>query len=187
MEEIKSKLLQDDLLYEDFIVILGQFKNVLKETHDAEIESKIQETINLFFKNWEKFGKMDAELKKLAIYSFEILNTVRYEWDASLFSQETLLFLEKIKYFPLYSNQDITTPDFWIHFNLKQAVLVLENIKKELDLLSVELKPVHSRLIAIKREIQGLLNRKSPHSWSLLQVNNLQDELRNIEKLKVFY
>ena len=187
MDEIKFALVNNDLQEQEFIEILLKFKSVLKGINDSEIETKIQEIINLFFKNWEKFGKLDENLKKLAIASFEILNSLNFEWESGLFSQESVVFWkEKMQKFPSLS-LEITCPEFWIYYNLKQANSVLEKIKRELSLISLELKPVHSRLIAIKKEIQVLISRKSSHSYSLLQVNNLQDELREIEKLKVFY
>jgi hypothetical protein len=184
MEELKLKL-KSELPWEEFVKILLEFKNVLKKEQDLELEDKIQEIVYLFFSNWDRFGKISKELKAMAIESFQIYNTLKYEWETDLFSQESLWYSEKIQEFSLNNTKDITQPEFWIHFNLVQAKNLLSKIKKELDFLSIELKPVHSRLVVIKKDLQGLLSRKSPASWSLMQVNSLQDELREIEGLKV--
>ena len=58
-------------------------------------------------------------------------------------------------------------------------------MKQELNSVANELRAIHSRLIEIKKELQSLLKRNSPHAFSLLEVHVLQDQLRDIDSAKI--
>jgi hypothetical protein len=54
-----------------------------------------------------------------------------------------------------------------------------------LNSIAPELRALHSRLIEIKKELNALLRRNSPHAFSLSEVHILQDELREIDSAKL--
>jgi hypothetical protein len=58
-------------------------------------------------------------------------------------------------------------------------------MQKELDGIAPELRALHARLVEIKKELQSLLKRNSPHAFSLSEVHILQDELREIDSAKM--
>jgi hypothetical protein len=60
------------------------------------------------------------------------------------------------------------------------------HVSKRQDSISPSLAPIHSRLVEIHVELQNLLNLPNlPASFSLAEVQLLQDDLREIESLKV--
>ena len=183
MKTLLKELENQELTLQEFTEILLKLKSILK-TETAEIQT--EEIINLCLKNWTKFGKIKQNLKIQAAKSFQILKTCEFQWESGIFSVESAANLEKESrdLLSTLNQTDITTPEYWISFILKQSNLIIQNMKKDLSLISLELQPVHSRLVTIKKELENLLSRKSPHSYSLLQVNLLQDELREIETLK---
>ncbi|KAJ3128513.1 hypothetical protein HK098_004143 [Nowakowskiella sp. JEL0407] len=68
---------------------------------------------------------------------------------------------------------------------LKRCVKKLKHLHAELNLISAELLPVYDHLVEIKHSLQSLLNFNQPHAFSLIEVQTLQDQLREIDSAKV--
>lgn len=62
---------------------------------------------------------------------------------------------------------------------------LLQSLQNEFDGISSVLKPIHDKLVAIKRELNLLICRKSPHAYSLAEVQLLQNELGEIEMARI--
>ncbi|KAI8805667.1 hypothetical protein BJ742DRAFT_819601 [Cladochytrium replicatum] len=60
-----------------------------------------------------------------------------------------------------------------------------QQLYSDIDSISIELRPVYSRLVEIKRELEALMSRKHAHSFSLVEVQVLQDELREIDAARI--
>lgn len=58
-------------------------------------------------------------------------------------------------------------------------------MKKELDGIDRALVPIHARLVEIKTELNSLIARKNPHAFSLIEVQILQDEVREIDSARI--
>ncbi|KAJ3061089.1 hypothetical protein HK102_009251, partial [Quaeritorhiza haematococci] len=68
---------------------------------------------------------------------------------------------------------------------LKSCSQLLSKLHRHIDAIAPELRPLHSRLIEIKRELQSLLSRKLPSAFSLAEVRILQDELVEIDSVRI--
>ncbi|KAI9324642.1 hypothetical protein DFJ73DRAFT_871881 [Zopfochytrium polystomum] len=61
----------------------------------------------------------------------------------------------------------------------------LASLRAALAAIDPALLPLHTRLIEIKHELASLLARHSPHAFSLAEVQILQDDLREIDSIRI--
>jgi hypothetical protein len=54
-----------------------------------------------------------------------------------------------------------------------------------MGLVASALWPVHKKLVQIKLELESLLNQRNPHAFSLVQVQMFQDDLRQIDSVRI--
>ncbi|KAJ3412915.1 hypothetical protein HDV05_008779 [Chytridiales sp. JEL 0842] len=68
---------------------------------------------------------------------------------------------------------------------LNACATIFKSLQAELASISPALLPIHTRLVAIKKELESLISRNSPHAFSLTEVQMLQDEVREIEAVRI--
>ncbi|KAJ3352141.1 hypothetical protein HDU83_008324 [Entophlyctis luteolus] len=62
---------------------------------------------------------------------------------------------------------------------------LLKELNSALSAISPFLLPVHQRLVEIKEDLQQLLSRRNGHAFSLAEVQMLQDELLEIDSVRI--
>lgn len=67
----------------------------------------------------------------------------------------------------------------------RAAECVLISLKKQLDDINPILIPLHSRLVEIKRSLESLCKRPLPSAFSLAEVQLLQDDLLEIDSVRI--
>lgn len=63
--------------------------------------------------------------------------------------------------------------------------VLLDELEAEYETIAFELRPIHTRLVEIKKELEALIARKNPHAFSLAEVQILQQELREIDLVRI--
>ncbi|KAJ1555860.1 hypothetical protein HK405_011588 [Cladochytrium tenue] len=64
-------------------------------------------------------------------------------------------------------------------------VTVLARLRETISTIAPALRPVYERLVKMKSELSSLLARGSPHAFSLAEVQVIQDELREIDSVRI--
>lgn len=152
----------------------------------------LDDLLALFFECWAKAGlistavleasvslsKTLAELNKLnqdSMFTFKKLN----ELESICWEIESVF--NSVKSSSGEFNQGITC----LKIKLSAAFELSEKMKSELAAISDPLLPVYERLVLIKSELMLLLAKKNAHAFSLAQVIPLQDELGQIDSVRI--
>ncbi|KAJ2991499.1 hypothetical protein HDV02_003758 [Globomyces sp. JEL0801] len=71
--------------------------------------------------------------------------------------------------------------------NLKMTYCesLIKSLETELESISDALLPIQNRLVEIKDELSSLLARNNPHAFSLVEVQVLQEEVREIDSARI--
>ncbi|KAJ3362998.1 hypothetical protein HDU91_003172 [Kappamyces sp. JEL0680] len=165
----------------------------------TKIDILIDDIITLFFSKWIRRGLPDAgSVRKSVYHLYASLCRIRDEMNhlkqSGLFTESILNAthdkLEKERHTLATLHIPKDQPLIQQCMELLQAKFdscqaMLKSLQGELAQISSALIPIHVRLVEIKMELEGLIARKNPHAFSLVQVQVLQDELREIDSARI--
>ncbi|KAJ3320445.1 hypothetical protein HDV06_005268 [Boothiomyces sp. JEL0866] len=153
----------------------------------------IDDILPLFFKIWSKQEKMSAN----TFTGYVVLTKIHHKLDdlklSGLFNNQALTKLSneintQKKHLPLLKCADEECYKqglSMLSLKLQHCETILKELQSELASISEALIPIHNRLIEIKQELDLLIARKNPHAFSLVEVQILQDEVREIDSVRI--
>ena len=176
---------------EDWTILYSQIKEFLLANDGNEIsfitmsdpiERLVEETVPLFFQLWEIENGVDKYLFTMYTQLQKIQDDLLALQSNGLFTRHILDTI-RIKLSNLLPQIEQVVESHDCFHQAKEILIVkhkfctlsLLNLAKEMDALSPVLLAIHQRLFEINMELQGLLARKNPHAFSLMQVQVLQE------------
>jgi DNA repair ATPase RecN len=70
-------------------------------------------------------------------------------------------------------------------YKIKSCELILRGLCEEMDSISPALMAIRERLVEIKQDLSRLISRRNPHAFTLVEVQMLQDEVREIDSARI--
>ncbi|KAJ3273619.1 hypothetical protein HDV01_004228 [Terramyces sp. JEL0728] len=159
----------------------------------TQSDKLIDDIMPLFFKIWSKQDHMSPN----TFTAYVSLTKIHHKLDdlkvSGLFNSHALIkYSNEIntqkKHLPLLtcSDQECYKQGLsMLSTKLQCCETALKDLQTELASISEALIPIHNRLIEIKRELDQLVARKNPHAFSLVEVQILQDEVREIDSVRI--
>lgn len=178
------------------------------ETPGAEngysIDLILDDVVPLFFQFWSQTGSVSKEMfpayvrlakllhqlnlwKNSGVFSLEMLQASRNvmrevaESIGVLIHAEHLLTGSKYKHGENMVMEKVRACSIYL-FDIDDTIGVLA---VELEGLSPSLIPIHTRLVQLKGELEAIIARKSAHSFSLAEVQVIQDEVRSVDSARI--
>jgi hypothetical protein len=197
LEKIKSNQIDDEITWKSVEVVLKSLHNVQV---GFEVEHLIDDILLLLFQKWSKvFLIYKQSLVSASAFSSYLQCTKL--WNAIQSLKETGLFTLTVVNDLLGKLAKIKDLFNLIEFHGDQTYLVqglaafkrkieaceqaIQDLKTEYESISPVLLPIRSRLIEIKLELVQLLARKNPHAFSLVEVQVIQEEVREIDSARI--
>lgn len=169
------------------------FFHSLKISRDGELDfsNLVDEVLPLFVKTWLFLEVAPLTMWKSCASAIKIQNLIKSLQSSGVFTHRTLneikqdLDMEKeILGNICVSNQMAKQGLLILQARISLCEQSLDCLFKELTLLSSALVPIHTRLVELKRELQALIGRKSAHAFSLVEVEVIQEEIREIDSAR---
>ncbi|KAJ3252967.1 hypothetical protein HK103_001066 [Boothiomyces macroporosus] len=208
LEDILNKVQAEDVnltqLWNDLMSLVKELFSLRSSTEiehqvsqghhiSTKSDKLIDDILPLFFKLWSKQDLMSPN----TFTGYLALTKIHHKLDdlkiSGLFNSQTLTKLSneinmQKKHIPLLKCADGECYKQGLSMlSLKEqhCETVLKELQTELSSISDALIPIHSRLIEIKLELNQLIARKNPHAFSLVEVQILQDEVREIDSVRI--
>jgi Protein of unknown function (DUF2408) len=171
----------------------NKFFDAIKKCRDEEVDFShlVDDVLSQFFKAW-----LYLEIAPLTIYktwaaAVKIQNSLNALLITGVFNHSILKNIKQ----NLDTEKEIVCNIDSPNEMVKQGLLILKarielcekalgSLFKELTLLSPALVPIHTRLVELKKELECLIGRKSPHAFSLIEVEVIQEEVREIDSAR---
>ncbi|KAI8926447.1 hypothetical protein BC831DRAFT_456228, partial [Entophlyctis helioformis] len=173
--------------------------DVVKETEsglhiDTEVDLLLDDIVPLFFQLWSQAGKVPERMYPTYVQLAKISHTLNQLFRSGLFTSETVrkqrqrlsVIGDTINEFVLLDTAECYKQgEGMLKLKFKGCGAMIDKMQDELDTISPALHPIHDRLVEIKEELEALIARKNPHSFSLAEVQILQEELREIDSARI--
>ncbi|KAJ3219498.1 hypothetical protein HDU67_000911 [Dinochytrium kinnereticum] len=176
-------------------------KNAENEEDDGsaismEMDQILEDIIPMFFQFWSSNGKVSENMYPVYVKLAKMKHTLEHLNDSGLYTSHVVSETEaKLKDLKEKVHAFAVAQESKDRGNKKTLALLqskltacvqdLATLKESLSSISPALLPVHTRLNEIKQELQNLLRRGSSHAFSLAEVQMLQDELREIDSVRI--
>ncbi|KAJ3102177.1 hypothetical protein HDU97_000738 [Phlyctochytrium planicorne] len=141
-----------------------------------ETDQILEDIIPMFFQFWSSNGKVSEHMYPVYVKLAKLNHTLDHWLESGLYTTSNLADAQgKLK------DLEDRVHGFAVAHETKD-----KGRKQGLALLQSKLNAaIHTRLNEIKSELQNLLRRGSSHAFSLAEVQMLQDELREIDSVRI--
>ncbi|KAJ3094246.1 hypothetical protein HDU96_001769 [Phlyctochytrium bullatum] len=162
----------------------------------SEIDVILEDIIPMFFQFWSSNGKVSEHMYPVYVKVAKLKHSLDHLNESGFFTKKDVVDMEaKYKEFETIVQTYAVAEEAKDRGNRKGIALlqakltackrVLQTLQESLAAISPALLPIHTRLNEIKQELQSLLRRGSSHAFSLAEVQMLQDELREIDSVRI--
>jgi hypothetical protein len=184
---------KEKLTLEELQSCWDSFFSSIKVSRDEELDSSntVDELLPQFYKAWYHLDIAPLMMFKTWVAAVKIQNLLNTLQSSGVFNHSTLkdiktnLEIEKEIVSSISVSHQMATQGLMIlKARIDLCVNSLDSLFKELTCLSPALVPIHTRLVELKLELESLVGRKSPHAFSLIEVEVIQEEVREIDSAR---
>ncbi|KAJ3296524.1 hypothetical protein HDU76_006719 [Blyttiomyces sp. JEL0837] len=180
----------------------------------SEVDMVLDDIAPMFFQFWSHTGKVSEHLYPVYVKLAKTKHVLDQLNESGLFTQEVIAEAEKniaslAEQVEEFKKHKATTTAVaassapvpaapegvkgtgagrglqLVEEKLEACVALVKDLRETLNTISPALLPVHARLVEIKSELSTLLSRGGAHAFSLAEVQMLQDELREIDSIRI--
>ena len=161
---------------------------------DTQIDNLLNDIVPQFFRYWSKQNKITVDSYKGFMDAIKLYHELRSTVETGVFTTDKLKQFKsrlqvaesKMKAFSSLEEGECYDQAFKI-FQSKVGTCksYLELLETELNSISPALMPIRNRLVEIKIDLDVLLARKDPFGFTLVQVQMLQDDIREIDNARI--
>ena len=161
---------------------------------DMQIDNLLNDLVPQFFKYWSKQNKITKETYLSFMETIKLYHELKARQESGVFTlQELQQFRKQLKkiesqldlFRPLVDGECYDQAFKLFKSKLQSCFEFLTILETEYNSISSALLPIRNRLVEIKTELDQLLMRKDPFAFNLIQIHELQDDLREIDNARI--